>query len=645
MGLLCQRVASQDNFQICEDYYKLGNNSRQKDFLLNSMAVRAIATRRISETKPVVGENQKKRDIRNQSIAYYLPTESSMKRVCKGFYLRTLCISNRVVFNAISGKNDVGLFGGEDRRGKGFCKLKTSEQSIAFVKAHIESFPKAESHYCRKESQRQYLESNLNIKVMYRLYLEKCAAELNEGNKIVSESMYRKIFNLNYNLGFYHPKKDQCSDCTSYDLMLPEEKILKQDEIECHKARNKEAQEAKANDKLRASENENFRSITFDLQFVLQVPSSEASLMYYKRKLCLYNLTIYEQAKPNNAYCNMWSEVDGNRGSDEIGTCLLKYLTNLPENIEEVSMFSDTCSGQYRNQNVATILLHAVKSIEHLRVIEQKVLEKGHSYMECDSMHAAIENVKKNRPVFSIDGWQQIFEMARRHNTYKVNKLHYDDFLDCKFLSEMMIKNRTKDEDGSLVNWLKIKVLRYKKARSGIIQYKYHYGDQFKSINVVRRGRSVGITDPIPRPCYSLQLPISIKKKEDLIALCRSGVIPNEHQSFFYNLHATTSASAVEGRATSEEVITTERQRGQEKPLKKRATGEAAITTELQRGQEKNLKKRATSEAAITAERQQGQEKPSKKRATSEAAITAERQQGQEKPSKKRATSEAAVTA
>ena len=69
-------------------------------------------------------------------------------------------------------------------------------------------------------------------------------------------------------------------------------------------------------------------------------------------------------------------------------------------------MFSDTCSGQNRNQNVAAILLHAAKSIKHLRVIEQKLLEKGHSYMECDSMHAVIENVKKNRPVFSINGWQ-----------------------------------------------------------------------------------------------------------------------------------------------------------------------------------------------------------------------------------------------
>jgi len=131
-----------------------------------------------------------------------------------------------------------------------------------------------------------------------------------------------------------------------------------------------------------------FRSVTFDLQSVLQVPSSDASLMYYKRKLCCYNLTIYEQAHPNDAYCYLWSKIDGTRGSNEIGTCLFKYLQELPESIEELSMFCDTCGGQNRNQNVTALLQHAVKTIDHLHIIEQKFLEKGHSYMECDSMHA-----------------------------------------------------------------------------------------------------------------------------------------------------------------------------------------------------------------------------------------------------------------
>jgi len=41
----------------------------------------------------------------------------------------------------------------------------------------------------------------------------------------------------------------------------------------------------------------------FDLQSVLQVPLLDASLMYYKRKLCSYNFTVYEQAEPNDGHC------------------------------------------------------------------------------------------------------------------------------------------------------------------------------------------------------------------------------------------------------------------------------------------------------------------------------------------------------
>jgi len=82
--------------------------------------------------------------------------------------------------------------------------------------------------------------------------------------------------------------------------------------------------------------------------------------MYYKRKLCCYNITVYEQAKPNDGHCYLWSEVDGERGSNEIGCCLLHYLQSFPATVEEVSMFSDTCSGQNRNQNVAAVLMYAV---------------------------------------------------------------------------------------------------------------------------------------------------------------------------------------------------------------------------------------------------------------------------------------------
>jgi len=69
-------------------------------------------------------------------------------------------------------------------------------------------------------------------------------------------------------------------------------------------------------------------------------------------------------------------------------------------------MFSDTCGGQNRNQNIAAVLLYAVQSIDHINVIEQKFLEKGHTYMECDSMHSAIEFAQKNSSALCVSAWK-----------------------------------------------------------------------------------------------------------------------------------------------------------------------------------------------------------------------------------------------
>jgi len=58
-------------------------------------------------------------------------------------------------------------------------------------------------------------------------------------------------------------------------------------------------------------------------------------------------------------------------------------------------MFSDTCGGQNRNQNIAAVLFYAVQSIDPINRVEQKFLEQGHTYMECDSMHSFTKLAKK----------------------------------------------------------------------------------------------------------------------------------------------------------------------------------------------------------------------------------------------------------
>lgn len=74
----------------------------------------------------------------------------------------------------------------------------------------------------------------------------------------------------------------------------------------------------------------------------------------------------------------------------------------------------------------------------HFDVIEHKFLESGHSKMEADSMHSAIEVSQQNVPVFSMRDWLAIFAMARSNrntkkgkspkSSYIVQELKFGDF-------------------------------------------------------------------------------------------------------------------------------------------------------------------------------------------------------------------------
>ena len=153
-----------------------------------------------------------------------------------------------------------------------------------------------------------------------------------------------------------------------------------------HQERKRECNQSKEEDKEYTKGNDNFKAITFDLQQVLYTPFTDVNLLYYKRKLAVYNFTIYDQ--------------ETRRG--EIATCLLRYMEALPQEITHLSSFSDTCGGQNRNQFVASCLLYAVRTLPNLQIIDQKFMESGHSSMEVDSMHSTIERAWKYQKIYNV---------------------------------------------------------------------------------------------------------------------------------------------------------------------------------------------------------------------------------------------------
>ena len=375
---------------------------------------------------------------------------------------------------------------------------------------------------------------------MYRLYLD--AFDSTNATPPVKESLYRKVFCTEYNLSFFHPKKDQCITCAKYKTLVGEEKEAFEQEYEQHIARKNDAQQSKANDKARATHDDSFVSASFDLQSVLQLPGSAASQMYYSRKLCVYNLCVYNAAPPNDGFCYCWVEVEGGRGSNEIGTCLLQWINALPPTVTEISLYSDTCGGQNRNQNIATMFMYAIEHSATLKCITHNFLESGHSHMECDSMHAAIEHEKKFVDVFTMLDWVSIFRRARRSHPYKVHNVTHRDFYDFQKLAKEIMKNRRKDLEGNTINWLLVKSFQYKKDHPGVLFYRYNYGDEYKAIRISGRGRYSSAA--VVQQAYDNKIPISQAKYNDLRRLCNQMVIPTEVHDWYNTL--PTSAQAVD---------------------------------------------------------------------------------------------------
>ncbi|XP_055384195.1 metacaspase-2-like [Condylostylus longicornis] len=100
-----------------------------------------------------------------------------------------------------------------DKRGLHVRILKddVNKNQEAIVK-HIKSFPVVESDYLRKSVTKTYISiylniGDLNIAKMYRLF--KTSFEENNQECKITERKYRDIFNIQFNIGFFRPKKDQ----------------------------------------------------------------------------------------------------------------------------------------------------------------------------------------------------------------------------------------------------------------------------------------------------------------------------------------------------------------------------------------------------------------------------------------------------
>lgn len=513
---------------IFDEYWSLGSRDKRVAFIAAHTTSKEVLCNR--KRKP---ESLKSRNI---TYEYFFQIKGVRHVVCKGCFIKTLDEKEKFILNALKNKSlSMSGITKPDQRGKLASVNKKTKNEIEQVRSHIKSFPSFESHYTRRTNDKKYLPSHLNLRIMYDLYCEKT-------DKPVSRKIYEREFH-NMKLFFKKPKVDTCHKCDVLTMKIKvaseasDDKVKSEAEYELkmHHEAADGAYNAKRIDKEAAKNNENKMCFVFDLQQCLPTPFVCTSVAFYKRQLWTFNLTIHNTTTGTSTHY-MWHEGLAGRGANEIASCVYRHLSTIPENVKEVTFYSDTCGGQNRNSHLSAMFLKAMADFPNFNVIHHKFLIPGHSHMECDVDHGLIEKRKKklSMPIFHPHDWFQLVRTTGKKQQFTVCEMTQDNFFDFSGLLKTVLVNRKKNIEGTPFKWHSVRWLSYSKDE-GILYYKEYLDEsEFKQVSFRRRGKSGNIRDTQLKRRYSEMVAISEEKKKDLIDLLP--LVPPVFHDFYLKL-------------------------------------------------------------------------------------------------------------
>lgn len=517
--------------EIFDNYYGSSNWSN-KTIFIRSNVCRSTVKHPKSDTNPILPMKS-----RLYNTEYSL-TDGKGKRhkVCRLFFMNLLQIKTGRIRTALcSALNNPNAI---DGRGKAPSKNKTASRDLEHLKEFIEKFPRYESHYCRARTNRKYLAPNLNIAKMYREYELLCNFQK---RKCLSESVFRRTFNYDFNLAFKRRKTDTCKMCD--ELKILERNMDVSAEIREHNERVAKVKEFFSSDICLCEEsNEVIQCFTFDLQRTLETPSLSTNVAYYKRVLWTYNLCVYDEIH-KIAYMYIWSENVASRGAQEIGSALIYHFEHhVPSTTKHIILYSDSCGGQNRNIKITLMLKKFLCNNTSISKIEQKYFVSGHSYNSCDRCFGLIDKQKKyTKDIFCPQHWVNLIKQAKKSDPkFVVTELSEHDFFSSKEQEDLISTNRRTTTDGGKINWFKIRKITNYANEPFAIEVEVDGESHTRIINISKGG----VTNEDFITSQMLQLPkrmITKNKYNDLMSLLK--YIPSEYHAFYKELKYEQSAN------------------------------------------------------------------------------------------------------
>lgn len=508
----CLRITENDRQRIFNNFWKGIDSWEAKKAVIASLVDTSEPDFRRATTD---SENTRK----NITFKYYIKIGEEKLRVCKKMFINTFDLGERSVQSwAMKPPLDRPLDDLQILR-ENIPETHNSEKRRQ-VKTFLESLPKMESHYCRANTSKKYLEPMWESK--YQLFREYARICKEDKVQPASTTLFHCVFKA-MNIGFFLPKKDQCETCIKYKLGK-----VSDENYHNHQMRKVESREEKERDKKRAEESNEIVVFAVDVQKVLTCPNIKASSAYYKTKLKVHNWSVYNLASSDGT-CYVWHEGNGDLDSNVFASMLVKFLSKELENnlqVKEIVIWSDGCIYQNRCENVANALLHF--SLAKNVTVYQKYLEVGHTQMEVDSMHSMIEKkIKKQEHFVPADYVRAIREARINPRPYVVVSLTYRDFTSYSDGYYRSIRPGSKKGDPCVTD---LRCLQFK--TDGHIMYKLNFHDDFQELP--RRPRPVKDVYNSLKPLYSKPLAIQERKFKDLQELKLS--LEEDYHPFYNNL-------------------------------------------------------------------------------------------------------------
>ncbi|XP_050518028.1 uncharacterized protein LOC126892515 [Diabrotica virgifera virgifera] len=482
----CEKLTVEMRQDIFNNFWTNLNWEQRKIY------INGLVSRQTTARKTVGCETR-----REGTFQYFLPTAEGNLRVCKTSFLNTFSLGSFTVQSWVKKSVHKTLPCNEvtNSNRKRVVPRGTATR-IQMLREFFKNIPTLPSHYNRKNSRKLFIEPYYRNKTeLYNSYKIWCS---NNNEESASRHTFDKIFK-DSNLSIYTLKKDMCDICVSY-----KEGNISDEKYKDHIQRKSRARAEKEHDKEKAQAGE-FNLLTMDLEAVKVCPYLTASALYFKTKLSCHNYTVYNLVT-HHATCYWFDETASDLTASTFVNFLLDYLSqHCLANRLPIVIFSDGCTYQNRN-NILSNALSAF-SVKYQIVITQKFLEPGHTQMECDSVHSAIETKLKHREIHLPSDYASATKEARsKPFPYEVKLVDYQFFKN--YANEdtwryTSIRPGRKVGDPVVTD---LRALLY--TIDGKIQYKLNFDDEWSELPI----RPKIIPEPIYTPLHDKVLPISSTK-------------------------------------------------------------------------------------------------------------------------------------